>query len=218
MDPGHGWSVLLFPSARVGWMGVRKILKEHRQTRIISEVRQAAACIAVAAERQPDLVVVTSEPVGAPLNTLVDGLRDRCPAVKIIVVGDLLGAADHALLGRACVEGYLIWASLTDANLSHTLELILEADVAIASRPVVARLFSHEPEARTSHPPAVALSSIEDRVLHSLAPGLTHGQIAREEHLSQPTVERISTSLRQKFDAPNLFVLAVRATQAGLLP
>jgi DNA-binding NarL/FixJ family response regulator len=218
MDPVYGWSVLLFPSERLGWATVRAILKEHRQTRIISEVHQAAACIAVAADRQPDLVITTSEPAGAPLGTRVGALRGRCPAVKIIVVGDLLAAEDHALLGRSGVEGYLIWASLTDVNLSHALELILEADVAIASRPVVARLFSHEPEPRPSSPPAVELSRIEDRVLHSLARGLTHGQIAREEHRSKAAVERISTSLRQKFDAPNLFVLAVRATEAGLLP
>jgi DNA-binding NarL/FixJ family response regulator len=64
----------------------------------------------------------------------------------------------------------------------------------------------------------MTLSDRERRVLRALERGLSHGQIASEEHMSQATVERVSATLRQKFDAPNLFVLAVRATQAGLLP
>ena len=104
------------------------------------------------------------------------------------------------------------------ADFARILGMVLESDIVVASRPVVERIFSPQAEEQPAHPPAVELSSVEERVLHSLARGLTHGRIATDEHVGQATVERISVSLRRHFDAPNLFVLAVRATEAGVLP
>jgi DNA-binding NarL/FixJ family response regulator len=211
-------SVLWFPSERVGWMALRAILDAQPWVETVSEVHQATTCLAMAAEMQPDLLVVTSEPYGSTLVSLVEELRAACPAGKILVVGNLVGAAEHARLARARVDGYLLWTTLTDINFARILGMVLESDLAVASRPVVERLFSSPAEKQPTHPHTVELSRIEERVLHSLARGLTHRRIATDEHLGQATVERISVSLRHRFDAPNLFVLAVRTTEAGVLP
>ncbi len=212
------WSVLLFPSVRLGWAGLRVILEAQSWVAKVSEVHQATACLATASETQPDVLVVTSEPDGSALVPLVEELRAACPACKILVVGNLVGAAEHARLARAGVDGYLLWATLTKDNLSRVLGMVLESDIAVASSEVVERLFGQQEEDQPQHSPTVELCDIEQRVLHFPARGLTHGQIAEEVRLGQATVERISTSLRHHFDAPNLFVLAVRATQAGFLP
>lgn len=54
-------------------------------------------------------------------------------------------------------------------------------------------------------------------VLGRLADGQTREAIAAAEGVSPATVKRIVAELEAKLDVPNQFVLAVRATQLGLI-
>jgi DNA-binding CsgD family transcriptional regulator len=64
---------------------------------------------------------------------------------------------------------------------------------------------------------AAGISARERAILGRLADGQTREEIAAEEGISPTTVKRTITDLEARLDAPNQFVLAVRAMRLGVI-
>jgi len=218
MDDGRDRTVLLVSSDRLACTALRQILVAERPWHLLADVREIETAPAMAAETQPDMLLVAAEASGADLVRLVGELRARCPTAKIVVVGDLLTSEEHRFLAEQHVTAYLLWHTLTAKQAPTLLTLIVEGDISLASREVVERLFLEESDQSLVQEPTVQLTEPEHVVLQAMARGWSQRQIARETHLCRATVERAMASLRLRLGASSSFTLAMRATEAGLLP
>jgi len=95
------------------------------------------------------------------------------------------------------------------------LDLLQPRDVLVLSRTAVEQLFADAEDTRIGRLGAIELSEREQTVLRQLAAGHGERAIAECEHMSLRTVKRTVASLEVKFEAPNRFVMAIRATQLG---
>jgi DNA-binding CsgD family transcriptional regulator len=123
-------------------------------------------------------------------------------------------ALDNAGIKTGAVDG----SPIDDAqNMSPMLSQLHPRDVLVPSRRVAEQLFARLEGGRLARLVAIELSDRECLVLRHLASGLDVKAIAGSAHMSLRTVKRAIASLEMKFEAPNRFVLAVRATRLGYL-
>ena len=124
-----------------------------------------------------------------------------------------------AACAKVGISGYLLWNDLSCEIVYHCLTIVLKRDLSIISQSVLAEFVGMHsvPAAQQDVPVLVPLSAREQAVLERLAEGLSYEQIAQIEPISLRTVERIVANLERKFDAPNHFVLAKKASQLGLI-
>lgn len=100
-------------------------------------------------------------------------------------------------------------------QMPRILNLLQPRDVLVLSRTAVEQLFADAEDRRIGRLGAIELSEREQTVLRQLAAGHGERAIAECEHMSLRTVKRTVASLEVKFEAPNRFVMAIRATQLG---
>jgi DNA-binding NarL/FixJ family response regulator len=211
-------TVLLLSSDAIGWDELRRILAALPDVRVVGDTADPAEARRLAATHTPDAIIAAATLGGRPvLPLLADLRRTCCPATKAILV-----AADYAP-GRlrspedTGVVGYLLWADLSPAVLRHCLAAAIAGDVILGSGTVVRRFVAGLRGERSSRLAAMGISERERAILGRLADGQTREAIGAAEGLSPTTVKRAIADLEAKLGAPNQFVLAVKATQAGLI-
>ena len=172
----------------------------------------------LAATHTPDAIIAAATLDGHPiLPLLADLRRSSCPATRALLV-----AADDAP-GRlrspedTGVVGYLLWADLSPAVLRHCLAAAIAGDVILGSGRVVRQFVAGLRGMGTTCLADIGITARERAVLGRLADGQTREAIAAAEGISPAMVKRIIAELEAKLDVPNQFVLAVRATQLGLV-
>ena len=210
-------TVLLLSSEAIGWDELRRILANLPDVRVVGDTADTATARRLAAAHTPDAIIAAATLAGRPvLPLLADLRRSCCPATKAI-----LFAADYAP-GRlrspedTGVIGYLLWTDLSPALLHHCLAAAIAGDVILGSGQVV-RKFVAGLRGEAARLADIGITARERAVLGRLADGQTREVIAIAEGISPATVKRIIAELEAKLDVPNQFVLAVRATQLGLI-
>ncbi len=211
-------TVLLLSSDAIGWGELRQILAELPDMRVIGDTADPAEARRLAAAHTPAAIIAAATLGGRPvLPLLADLRRTSCPATKAILV-----AADYAP-GRlrspedTGVVGYLLWSDLSPAVLRHCLAAAIAGDVILGSGAVVRRFVSGLRGEGPARLATIGITARERAVLGRLADGQTREVIAAAEGVSAATVKRIIAELEAKLDVPNQFVLAIRATQLGLV-
>jgi DNA-binding NarL/FixJ family response regulator len=211
-------TVLLISSPEIGWADLRAVLRSLRDIRIAGEATTAREAIAVAAAEAPGVIISAATVDGTSAAPLLLDLRLRvCPTSKIVVFASRLDPADFAVLGDDTLDGYLLWSDLSTGALRPCLDAVIAAGLVVVT-PTVARTFiatrCRPPRPR---PDAARLTRRERTVLRHLAGGLSRDKIATAEQISARTVDRILAEIEAKLDAPNAFVLGVKACQLGLI-
>ncbi len=211
-------TVLLLSSDAIGWGELRQLLAALPDVRVVGDTADPDAARRLAAAHVPDAIIATATLGGRPtLPLLADLRRACCPATKVILV-----AADYAP-GRlrspedTGVVGYLLWADLSPAVLRHCLAAAIAGDIILGSGRVVRQFVAG---LRGEGPTRLAAAGITEReraVLGRLADGQTREAIAMAEGISPTTVKRLIADLEARLDAPNQFVLAVRAMRLGII-
>ncbi len=209
--------VLLISSHDFGWGELRRALQAMEGVSLVGEATTMCLALHLATTRRPDVVIAAATLEGRSVQPLLMDLRRTlCPALKVILFASHLEPAEAMALGRLQPDGYLLWSDLSPDTLPHYLTLAIGGDIVLRSR-TVATFLATQCEAPQRGRGAAQLTAREQAVLQRLAAGLTHKQIARVESLSLRTVERTVTALEAKVDAPNHFVLGLKAAQLGLL-
>ena len=70
---------------------------------------------------------------------------------------------------------------------------------------------------QAAHGKGIVLTPDQRVVLQRLAEGLLQHEIPEAEHMSEAKVGRITAALRDKFAAPSMFVLGVKAVLYGFV-
>jgi DNA-binding NarL/FixJ family response regulator len=210
--------VLIISSHEFGWGDLRTTLQSMEGVCLVGETTTIRLAINLATLCRPDVII--SAAILEENSALPHLIELRCnlpPATKFIIFTSRIIPTDFLALEVLGIAGYVLWSDLSLEVLPHCLAAMISGEIVLGSQTVVKALsnaWSRSP--RRSDGP-MHLSERERNVLQRLAEGLTHEQIARVEPLSLRTVERSVAALEARLDAPNQFVLGLKAAQLGLL-
>ena len=211
-------NILIADDHRLVAHGVRKILEEQPDWRVVAEASDGREAVRLCADLQPDVAVID---VSMPNLNGIDAaaqLAERVPNLKVLMLSMY---SDEASIGRALragAKGYLLKDS-ADADLVRAVAAIAEGDSffspVIASRIVgdyVSRLSGAGVEDQLDR-----LSPREREVFQLVAEGRTNREIADLLGIRPATVETHRAHILEKLDIHNTAELVRLAIRRGVI-
>lgn len=201
--------------------GVRHVLSATPGFQVVGEAASGREAVEVAGRMQPDVVVLDiSMPEGSGLEVLED-LRRRAPAARVLVLS-VHDDTEYVLQSvRAGAAGYLRKDTTPD-NLRQAVRAIAAGNGWFSpevARHLSAAIRDDQAPPAPAAPPAEAelLTARERDVLIRVARGLTNKQAAAELGISTRTVETHRDNLMRKLGIRTVAGLTKFALDAGLL-
>jgi DNA-binding NarL/FixJ family response regulator len=202
--------------------GLRALLDAMPDTDVVGDATTGEAAITLAAEVQPDVVLMDINMPGIGGIEAVRRIHAAQPGVRVLMVTMLEDDSVFAAL-RAGARGYVV----KGAEPAEVLRAIraVAADEAIFSPGIAERMlhfFAVQPAvpretAQVSHDPAfAALTERERAVLELIARGLTNSAIAERLVISPKTVRNYITEIFSKLQVADRAQAIIRARAAGL--
>ena len=168
------------PVVRAGLVG---ILAGEADLTVVGEAASADEAVAVAAARQPDVVLMDLRMPGGDGVQATIGVLAAAPAARVVVLTTYDGDADILRAVEAGAAGYLL------KDVART-DLVAAIRAAARGETVLAPAVATRLVARMRRPQAAdALSPPELQVLRLVAKGLSNQEIGRELSISEATVK-----------------------------
>ncbi len=208
-------TILLISSPHLNWERLRALLAKQRHAHVVGEVHQHDDAVRVAIAEQPDVIITGSDVPHTPIIALVQALRAASPTSRIVVVGKLLDGLCHIQLRELGVYGFLLWKDVTEETLWPLLETV-QHDICVESTAAVDRRGATD-RWRGRRTSDIMVGPVEQAVIKGLSEGLTQREIARQERVSETTVERMIATLRGKFGVATTNALCGQAGRLGFL-
>jgi len=206
--------ILLVSSQEFGWGDLRMALGALEEACVVGDATCLGKAMELVTACRPEVIIAAARLDGVPTMPLLTELHSRLlPASKIIVIASRPDPVEFAALDGRHIAAYLIWSDLCRETLLHCLGAVIRSDIVVRSRTVATMGCDSHQHKGCPHTDSVQLTERERAVLRRLAEGLTQEQIARLEHLSLRTVERVVATLAAKLDAPSQFVLGLKAAR-----
>ncbi len=211
-------TVLLVDDQPLVRAGLRTILHEEADIKVIGEAADGGEAIVVAARLRPDVILMD---VRMPR---VDGLEatrrinasDSPPRVVILTTFDLDEYVYEALKAGAC--GFLLKDAGAD-ELVRAVRVAAAGDALLAPS-VTRRLIARFSGRVVDRAQAAGLKSLTDRereVLSLIARGMSNGEIAEKLFLGETTVKTHVAHLLDKLDLRDRVQAVVVAYESGLV-
>jgi DNA-binding NarL/FixJ family response regulator len=192
-------------------------LLEERGIRVVADTGLAAQAIQLAADLQPDVVLMDLSMPGMSGIAATQRMAAAAPLVRVVVLTVMEDEAHvtDALLAGA--TGYL----LKDAPISHIVEAIGAAargESTISPR-IAGQLIRalREPNATEVVLSGAPLTAREHEILELIARGMDNPEIAEALYLSPHTVKNHVSSILVKLQVENRIQAAVRAVRSGMV-
>jgi DNA-binding NarL/FixJ family response regulator len=208
---GQQASVLLVSSAHVASIGLRAVVAESSDLRLVAEVPHGPASAAAARRHRADHILVAADRLTEAGITLLHELRSVSSDSTLIVCTNHFDREMVVALGQVPVLGILAWADVT-LEAFHEMLALTARGLHVMSASAVEALLGPTPP--VADPPA--LTETERAVFRGLEDELSTGEIARKLHLHQRAVQRAITSLQRKFGAGNRYTLEKRVGELAL--
>lgn len=190
--------------------GLRRIVEEHSDLRVVEEASSGYEAVAVAAEKQPEIVLLGVDVLDDDDAVTVNRIRQVSPGSRTIVLPmtdnprvlrRLLAIGIGGYLSKSATRQGLV-AAIRYAR--HNNGTVLLA----ASAEVFAEAEDAEPD---------LLSTREREILELAAEARTNSQISRELHLSEATVKRHLRNIFSKLGAVSRIDAVNKAVAASLI-
>lgn len=196
--------------------GLRAILGPARMIEIVGEAGDGDEALALVAESQPDVVLMDLKMPIVNGVQATRALRDRYPAVRVLVLTTYDGDEWVFDAIRAGAAGYLLKDSPREAIL-RAIETVMAGrhpiDPAVSDR-----IFEHA--ARSTAPLAAdvfaGLSQRELDILQLIAVGHSNAEIASRLSLSEGTVRNYVSRILAQLDLADRTQAAILAIHHGL--
>lgn len=188
--------------------GVRALLSTRPLFEVVGEAENAAQALTMCEEVKPDILLVDiglQDMNGLELTQLI---RQRCPAIKILILSMYDNQEYVATSIRAGASGYVL-KNAPSREIVAAIEAIATGGT-FYSAEVTLRLVSKKTDENE-------LTPREVQVLIGLAKGLDNKTIARDLAISVRTVETHRLSIRRKLKVDKPAGLVKYAMEHGLL-
>lgn len=210
--------ILLGDDHAVLRQGLRKILEDQRDWRVIAEAGDGRELVRLALELKPDLVVLD---VGMPLLNGIEATRQiarRAPSVRVLI---LSMHSDQAYVTQAVHAGARAYI-LKDSAASELIEAItaVAAGKTFFSPPVAQVVFDEYVRSLTDRGVLDRYDSLSERereVLQLVAEGHSSKEIAGLLSISAATVETHRTHVLQKLGLRNIAEVVRFAARRGIV-
>jgi DNA-binding NarL/FixJ family response regulator len=202
--------------------GLRALLNAMPDTEVVGDATTGEAAITLAAEVQPDVVLMDINMPGIGGIEAVRQIRTTQPDVRVLMVTMLEDDSVFAAL-RAGARGYVVKGA-EPAEVLRAIRAVADGE-AIFSPSIAERMlhfFAARPAtpretAQVRHDPAFAeLTEREREVLELIARGLTNSAIAERLVISPKTVRNYITEIFSKLQVADRAQAIIRARDAGL--
>lgn len=175
--------------------GLREILETQSDMRVVGEAENSATTVTLAAEKQPDVILLDVQIPGDEVTVTVRRIRDRSPASRVIILSMYEGPQLVQELLAAGIRGYLLKSI-------HWQELAVAIRAIHADSGRIILGVSRESLSYPQPEPAQGtLSARELEVLGLVAQALSNGQIASRLNLTEATVKRHLRNIFAKLGA-----------------
>jgi DNA-binding NarL/FixJ family response regulator len=200
--------------------GLRALLGAVPDTAVVGEAKTGEEAIGLAAELQPDVVVMDLQMPGISGIDATRRIFDISPHVGVLVV--TMFEDDYSVFAamRAGAKGYVL-KDAAEEEMLHAIRAVGKGE-AIFSPAVARRVMDFFTGARSEverAPPARAFPELTNRereVLDLIAQGLSNPEIAAHLYLSPKTVRNHISSIFAKLQVADRAQAIVRAREAGL--
>ncbi|HEY6509619.1 MAG TPA: response regulator transcription factor [Vicinamibacterales bacterium] len=210
--------VLLGDDHTVLRQGLRKILEERRDWRVVAEAGNGRDAVREALALNPDVAVLD---IGMPLLNGIEATRQiarRAPSVRVLILSMHSDQAYVTQAVQAGARGYL----LKDSAAAELIEAIaaVSAGKSFFSPAVAQVVFDDYVRSLTDKgitDPYDSLSEREREVLQLVAEGRSSKEIAELLSISPATVETHRAHLLQKLRLHNTVEVVRYATRRGII-
>jgi DNA-binding NarL/FixJ family response regulator len=179
-----GTTILIVDDHALVREGLREILETQQDMHVVGEAADSDTTVTLAAEQQPDIVLLDVEIPGSEVTATVAQIRDRSPGSRVIILSMYEGPQLVQALIDAGIRGYLLKSI-------HWQELVVAIRAVRADNNRIVLGVSKESLRVVQQGPAPGnLSARELEVLNLAAQALSNSQIAARLHLTEATVKR----------------------------
>ena len=196
--------------------GLRALLGAVSGTIVVGEATTGEEAVVLAAELQPDLIVMDLHMPGVSGIEATRRVLDRSPDVGVLVV--TMFEDDHSVFAamRAGAKGYML-KDADEEDILHAIRAVGKGE-AIFSPAVARRVMDFFTGARRTVPVRAfpELTDREREVLDLIAQGLRNPEIAAHLYLSPKTVRNHISNIFAKLQVADRAQAIVRAREAGL--
>ena len=195
--------------------GLRALLATMPQVRVAGEASNGADAVRLAAELQPDVVLMDLQMPGGDGLSAVRAIVAARPEARVLVVTMFQDDDSVFAAMRAGARGYVL-KDMDDDDITRAILAVGRGD-AIFSPAIATRMMSFF-SARPAQPrPAFPeLTESERNVLRLMAKGLNNDAIAQQLAFSPKTVRNYISSIFAKLQVADRAQAIVRARDAGL--
>ncbi len=195
--------------------GLRFILETSDDIEVVGEAADGAQALRLAAELQPDVVLLDLRMPGMDGLTALDYFRREQPYVAIVIL-TTYNEDDLMRRGlRAGALGYLLKEDTDRQILCDTIHAAACGETLLKPG-IVTRLLA--PSGKTAASAALDLTDREREVLIAAARGERNKEIAARLGITERTVKAYLTSVYNKFGVDSRSAAIAVAAQRGLLP
>lgn len=212
--------VLLADDQRLMRDGLRTLLEQEDDIRVVGEAAEGAEAIEVYAAVEPDVVLMDVRMPGMDGVEATRRLVEGWPGARVIIL-TTFDDEEYVFDGlRAGARGYLL-KDVSGAELADAVRTVAAGGALIepsVARKVLAEFSRLAPPARPASETLVEpLSGREVEILRLVARGLTNREIAMQVSLAPGTVKNYVTSILAKIGARDRTQAALRAKELGLI-
>lgn len=207
--------VLLVDDHAVVREGLAAVLARSSALEVVGQAGSAAEAIAMAAEHQPDVVVMD---IRMPGDSGIDACREivnRWPEMRVLMLTSY--ADDEAVLASimAGASGYVL-KQVGSSGLIEAIERVGRGE-SLLDPGVTRRVLEEVRTLATERDPKLStLSEQELRILALIAEGKTNKEIAAQVYLSEKTVRNYVSGILAKLDLANRAEAAAFAVRKGV--
>jgi DNA-binding NarL/FixJ family response regulator len=196
--------------------GLRSLLTSSPDTELIGEASTGEEAISLAAELQPDVILMDIQMPGMGGIKATRRIVEDNPSVRVLVVTMFEDDGTVFRAMRAGARGYM----LKGANYVEMLRAIraIGSGEAIFSPQIAVRLADYFASIRPAAQPQVfpELSEREREILDLIAQGHKNPEIAKRLYLSPKTIRNHVSNILSKLQVADRTQAIIRAREAGL--
>src|SRR4026207_994936 len=212
--------ILLADAHTVGREGLRKVLEERPDWKVVAEAGDGREAVRQAEQLKPDVAVLD---VAMPLLNGVEATRQivkHVPGVRVLVLSMHADEAYVTQILQAGASGYLLKDS-ADVDLIQAVAAVSQGKSFFS--PAIARLMLDDyVKQRTGDPVVVidryeTLSDREREVFQLISEGKTNTDIAGLLFISPSTVETHRAHIMEKLDVHSASEIVLYAVRRGII-